>query len=128
MKRIEVIWQRLVDEKGETCDRCNKTYLNLERAIERLTPLLKDIDVALDFRKKPLSMADFKKDPLSSNRVIINGKDIENILNLRVGQSSCCGPCGDSECRTIITDSGEKEDVEERLIIKAILKEVAEVL
>jgi len=128
MKKLDVTWQRLVDEKGETCDRCNKTYLNLESAIEKLKPLLINIGVAINFQKKALSMDEFKKNPFSSNEIIINRKKIENVLNLKVGQSGCCGPCGDSECRTVIDETGEKEEVEERLIIKAILKEVVEII
>lgn len=128
MRKIEIIWQRLVDEKGETCDRCNKTYLNLESAIKKIEPLLTNIGLQIEFQKKSLSMDEFKKNPLSSNEIIINGKKIENVLNLKVGQSGCCGPCGDNECRTVIDESGEKEEVEERLIIKAILKEVVEII
>lgn len=128
MKKIEITWQRLVDEKGDTCDRCNKTYLNLESAIEKLKPLLDTIGIEVSFNKKALSMEEFKKNPLSSNVIIINGKKIEDILNLKIGQSSCCGPCGDSECRTVIDESGAKEEIEERLIIKAFLKEVVEII
>lgn len=128
MKKIEITWQRLVDEKGDTCDRCNKTYLNLESAIEKLKPLLDTIGIEVSFNKKALSMEEFKKNPLSSNVIIINGKKIEDILNLKIGQSSCCGPCGDSECRTVIDESEEKEEIEERLIIKAFLKEVVEII
>lgn len=128
MKKIEITWQRLVDEKGDTCDRCNKTYLNLESAIEKLKPLLDTIGMEVSFNKKALSMEEFKKNPLSSNIIIINGKKIEDILNLKIGQSSCCGPCGDSECRTVIDESGAKEEIEERLIIKAFLKEVVEII
>lgn len=128
MKKIEITWQRLVDEKGDTCDRCNKTYLNLESAIEKLKPLLDTIGIEVSFNKKTLSMEEFKKHPLSSNVIIINGKKIEDILNLKIGQSSCCGPCGDSECRTVIDESEEKEEIEERLIIKAFLKEVVEII
>ncbi len=128
MKNIQIIWQRLVDEKGETCKRCNKTYVNLEKALERLTPLLKNLDFELHFEKGALSMDEFKRDPLSSNVIIINGKKLEEILDIKVGSSCCCGPCGDSECRTVIDESGEKEEVEERLIIKAIIKEVLNML
>ncbi len=128
MNRINIIWQRLVDEKGETCDRCNQTYLNLEKVLEKLTPLLKNLDIELFFEKKALTMDEFKKDPLSSNIILINGKKLENILDLKIGKSSCCGPCGDSECRTVIDEKGEKEEVEERLIIKAILKELVNII
>lgn len=128
MRKIEITWQRLVDEKGTTCDRCNKTYINLESAIEKLKPLFQNLDIQVNFKKRVLSMEEFKKNPLSSNEIIINGKKIENVLNLKVGQSCCCGPCGDSECRTVIDESGEKEEIEERLIIKAFLKEVVEII
>ncbi len=128
MKKIDIIWQRLVDEKGSTCDRCNKTYLNIKSAIEKLESLLKCIDVDVSFRKKALNMKEFKENPLASNEIIINGKKIEDILDVKIGQSSCCGPCGDSECRTIIDESEEKEVVEEKLIIKAILKEITQII
>lgn len=128
MKEIDIYWQRLVDEKGYTCDRCNKTYLNLERAIKKLMPFLNSIGIELNFQTKALSKEEFIKDPLSSNEIIINGKNIERILNLKKGQSNCCGPCEDNQCMTIIEEGVEKEEIEERLIIKAILKEVIDIL
>lgn len=128
MKKFEVIWQRLVDEKGETCDRCDKTYLNLEYVIKKLEPLFNGMGIEVDFQKKALSLDEFKRNPLSSNEIIINGKKIEDILNLKVGQSCCCGPCGDSECRTVIDETGEKEVIDKRLIIKAILREIIKIL
>lgn len=77
--------------------------------------------------KKPIYIDEFKKH-LSSDAIIINRRHIENILNLKVGQSLCCGTCADSECRAIIDETGEKEEIEGRLIIKAILKEVIEII
>lgn len=126
MTKVTVEWQRLVDEKGETCDRCNKTYLNLEKVISLVKPFFENFGIDIEFSKKALSMDEFQKNPLLSNQIIIDGKPLEEILNLKVGQSSCCGPCGDNECRTIIDGSLEKEEVEERLILKSILKALVE--
>ncbi len=128
MITVTVEWQRLVDEKGETCDRCNKTYVNLERVISLAMPFLENFGIRIEFLKKAISMEDFQKNPLLSNQIIIDGKPIEQMLSLQVGQSTCCGPCGDNECRTIIDGNVEKEDVEERLILKAILKTLVEKL
>lgn len=122
--RIFIKWQRLLDEKGETCDRCNKTYQNLEEALSIMKPLLDKLDIDLIFEKVAISLDDFKKNPLSSNQILIDGAPIEEILSLKIGQSSCCGPCGDSECRTIIEDDKEVEEVPVKTILKSILKRV----
>ena len=34
-KPLPILWQRLVAE-GKTCDRCNATYQEMQRAIEKL--------------------------------------------------------------------------------------------
>lgn len=124
--KLLIYWQRLVDETGETCDRCNKTYLNLEKVISVLKPALLNFGIEIVFEKRALSLEEFKKDPLQSNVISIDGKTLEDILNLKVGSSCCCGPCGDSECRTIVDKDGEKEEVEERVILKAIFKVLSE--
>ncbi len=125
MTTITVEWQRLVDEKGDTCDRCNKTYLNLERVIDELKPAFKNFGIELEFEKKAISIEEFNKNSLSSNVILIDGTPLEKLLDLKIGQSPCCGPCGDNECRTIIDDDGVKEEVEERYILKALLKTIA---
>jgi hypothetical protein len=128
MTTVKVVWQRLVDEKGDTCDRCNKTYLNLEKVINVLKPALKQLGIELKFEKRAISLEAFEKNPLSSNEILIDGNPLEKVLGLKVGQSPCCGPCGDNECRTLIDDTGEKEEVEERVFLKALLKTLAEKL
>jgi len=125
MTTITVEWHRLVDEKGETCDRCNKTYLNLERVIDVLKPAFKNFGIVLEFEKRSISMEEFNKNPLLSNQILVDGKPIEEVLSLKVGKSPCCGPCGDNECRTIIDDNSEKEEVEVRYILNALLKTIA---
>ncbi|GAB4443797.1 MAG: hypothetical protein OHK0040_14470 [bacterium] len=126
MEKLVVAWQRLLNEAGETCDRCNKTYLNLEKVISVLKPALLNFGIEIVFEKKALSLEEFKKDPLQSNIILIDGRPLEDLLNLKIGSSECCGPCGDSECRTILDNDGEKEEVEERLILKAIFKVLSE--
>jgi hypothetical protein len=36
MKSLPIIWQRLINSDGKTCDRCNATYQEMQRAISKL--------------------------------------------------------------------------------------------
>lgn len=121
---IKVTWQRLVDEGGETCERCNKTYLNIKRALLKLEPLLSASGVRIIIEKRELSKEEFERDPLSSNRVYIDDEPVEKILSLKVGKSVCCGPCGGLECRTLIEGSKEFEEIPEEYIIEALLRKI----
>lgn len=126
--RIVIKWQRLVDENGETCDRCNKTYQNLKEALSLIKSLLNKLDIDLTFEKVAINLDDFKKNPLSSNQILIDDEPIEKILSLKIGQSSCCGPCGDKECRTIIEGEKEVEEVPVKTILMSLLKRVNEII
>jgi hypothetical protein len=69
--------------------------------------------------KKGLSVSEFKKDPLQSNRIWINNRPIEDYIEAKVGESSCCDVCGPHACRTV--EIGEKvyETIPSEIIIKA---------
>lgn len=122
MINIRIEWQGLITENGETCDRCNQTFLNLEKVISVLKPAFEKLGIEINLDRKALSYDKFRKNPLVSNQIIIDGNPIESILNLGIGQSRCCGPCAGYDCRTLIFQNAEKEVVEERIILKAILE------
>ena len=42
MKSLSIIWQRLVDSNGQTCDRCGATYTELEKAVKYLESTWED--------------------------------------------------------------------------------------
>lgn len=126
MEVIKITWQGLVGKNGESCERCNKTYLNIERALLKIEPILSNFGIKVILEKKELSRDEFRKDPLPSNKVFINGEPIENILNLRIGKSICCGFCEGFECRTIIDVDKETNEIPEKYIIAALFTKIRE--
>ncbi len=128
MKTLTVRWQRLVDEEGQTCDRCGTTETAVEDAIQKLKRSLKELDIDVVLEKKALSPSTFSKDPLESNRIWIAGKPLEAWLSATSGQSQCCSTCGDSECRTVTVDGKTYEAIPAELIVKAGLLAGAQLL
>ncbi|PMP96717.1 MAG: heavy metal sensor signal transduction histidine kinase [Thermodesulfobacterium geofontis] len=126
MEFIKVTWQGLIDKNGKTFERFNKTYLNIESALRKLDPLISNLGIKIILEKKELTEEEFEKDPLSSNRVFINGEPIEDILNLKIGESICCGTCKGLECRTILEDKKETEEIPEKYIITALFAKIRE--
>jgi hypothetical protein len=45
MKKLYIRWQRLVNEQGQTCDRCGKTETAVGNAAEKLKRCLKEMDI-----------------------------------------------------------------------------------
>lgn len=128
MKVLEIRWQRLVDEQGQTCDRCGTTETEVENAIQKLRRSLKELDIDVVVEKKALSPITFSIDPLQSNRIWIAGEPIEKWLSATTGQSQCGSTCGDSECRTVTVDGKIYEAIPAELIIKAALLASAHLL
>ncbi|MEM4229694.1 MAG: DUF2703 domain-containing protein [Thermoproteota archaeon] len=62
---------------------------------------------------------EFKKDPLRSNQILINGLPLEDWVGGKAGQSPCCDVCGPSECRTVAIGEEAYEVIPADLIIKA---------
>ncbi len=116
---LEIRWQRLVDEKGQTCGRCEITEAATVDAAEKLRRSLKPLHINVVLQKVPLSAAAFAKDPLESNRIWVAGKPIEDWLQATVGKSQCSGSCGDAECRTITVDGRTYDAIPAELIVKA---------
>lgn len=129
---LRIRWQRLVEEDGKTCPRCGSTEKELENAFLKLKEALGVLGFQVEMEKYAITPEDFEKDPLSSNRIWINDKSIEEWLGaegspeirrisgvIKVGKSKCCDVCGDSECRTIEIGKDVYESVPASMIVKA---------
>lgn len=128
MNVLRIRWQRLVDEKGRTCDRCGTTETTVEEAVNKLEGSLKGLGIDVALEKNAISPAEFSKDTLQSNRIWINGKPIEEWLSATSGQSKCCTVCGESDCRTVTVGGKTYEAIPSELIVKAGLLAAAELL
>jgi hypothetical protein len=128
MKVLQIRWQRLVNEQGQTCNRCGTTETAIEDALQKLKRSLKELGIDVVLEKKALSPSVFSKDPLQSNRIWIAGKPLEQWLSATTGQSQCCPTCGDSECRTVTVDGKTYEAIPAELILKAGLLAGAQLL
>lgn len=128
MKTLQIRWQRLVDEKGQTCDRCGTTETAVDEAVQKLKRSLEALNIDVVLEKKALSASTFSKDPLQSNRIWIAEKPIEDWIQATMGKSPCCSTCGDSECRTVTVDGKTYEAIPSELIVKAGLLAGAQLL
>ena len=128
MKTMIIEWQRLVNDAGQTCDRCADTGDSTEVAFAKLKRCLVEVDIDVVLRKHTLDQSAFSANPIESNQIKIDGKSLEQWLDGTTGQSICCGPCGDAECRTITVDGITHEAIPEDLILRAGLLAAAEKL
>ena len=128
MKVLQIRWQRLVDEQGQTCDRCGATEAAIDEAFRNLTRSMKELGVKVVLEKTAIDAKTFSTDPLQSNRIWIGGRPIEDWLRASVGQSPCCSTCGDSDCRTLTVDGKTYEDIPAELIVRAGLLAGAQTL
>ena len=121
MKELPIIWQRLVDSQGRTCNRCSTTYESLQEAVAKLEEALRPLDIEIKFETREIDRESFKADPSQSNRVWIADKPIEDWLSASIASSPCCSVCGDSECRTLELGSDVFEVIPPDLVIRAAL-------
>ena len=119
--KLTIKWQRLL-ANGETCERCQSTESEVEKAVEKLQHAFPELGIKVKLEKERLTKEEFKKNPKASNRVFINDKPLEELIDARVGGSECCDVCGEEECRTVIIDGKEHEVVPSQTIINAALK------
>ena len=128
MKTLRVQWQRLVNERGQTCDRCGATETAVEAAVQKLTRSLEALGIDVVLEKTTLSPAAFLEDPVESNRIWVAGEPIESWLSATSGKSKCCSTCGESECRTLMVDGKTYEAIPAELIIEAGLHAAARLM
>ncbi len=125
MKTLVIEWQRLVDERKETCPRCGSTEQEVEKAVKELNQMLAPSDIAVSLIKKSIDPETFRKDALQSNKILIAGKILEEWLRATTGQSKCCETCGDAECRTVEYAGDTHEAIPAELIVRAGLTAAA---
>ncbi len=101
MKKLVIEWQRLLDEKEQTCPWCDSTEQEVEKAAQSLSHELLPLGIDVTLRKRALDSETFKKDVMQSNKILIAGKTLEEWLGAKTGQSKCCEVCGNAECRTV---------------------------
>lgn len=128
MKSLPIVWQRLVDAEGRTCDRCGGTYESLQRAMATLKEVLRPLGIAITFETREIDRDSFVAEPSESNRMWISGKPLEEWLGARVASSRCCSVCGDSECRTLEVGHEVFEVIPSELILKAALIAAAQLV
>ena len=123
MKVLTVRWQRLVDEKGQTCERCGTTEKELQEAIGNLKKSLGALGIEVVIEKEALDPETCAKDISQSNRIWIGERPLEEWLGAKVGKSVCgfcCADLGsDIECRTMTVGGQKYEAIPANLIIKA---------
>jgi hypothetical protein len=127
VKTIKIQWQRLVIDDG-TCPRCGATQQEVDKAYMSLKQSLSPLGIQVVLEKKALDRAVFKKNPSQSNLIMIGNRTLEEWLKANTGESSCCGACGDTECRTIETQGKIYETISAELIIKGGLMAAGELL
>ena len=126
-KILTVEWVRLVVNEN-TCPRCNNTEDELDKAVFILENVLKPLNINLQVIKKSLSQDVFDKNPIISNRIRINNRNIEDILSGTIGESKCCSVCGENNCRTIKINGITHEVITTKIILKAALIASAELI
>lgn len=119
MNTFFIEWQRLIDERKETCPRCGTTEHEVEKAVDELNSVLSSHDISVMLKKSSLDPETFRKDVLQSNRILIAGSSLEEWLGATTGRSKCCETCGDSECRTVEYGGDTHEAVPAELIVRA---------
>jgi hypothetical protein len=128
MKALPIIWKRLVSSDGKTCDRCNATNQEMQRAVSRLKETLRPLGIEPTIETREMDEEEFKTNPSESNRIWIAGRPIEEWLGARVGNSRCCSVCGESECRTVEMNGTRFETIPEKLFLKAALVACSQLL
>ncbi len=129
-KVLKITWQRLVDEKGQTCQRCGTTEKELQEAFQSLQKSLAPLGIKVTLEKKSLDHVTCAKDISQSNRIWIEDQSLEEWLGAKVGKSACgfcCAELGDQvQCRTVEVEGQVYETIPADLIIRAGLLAAAD--
>ena len=121
MMSLPIIWQRLVNADGKTCDRCHATHQEMQQAVSKLKEVLRPLSIEPILEIREIDPKSFAADPSESNRIWIAGRSMEEWLGAKVGSSRCCSVCAGSECRTVEVGGTTFETIPERLFLRAAL-------
>lgn len=121
MKKVMIEWRHL-DVEGDTCERCYETGETLKAEVTRLNQALKSYDVRVEWFETNLDAADIEQ----SNMILIGGRPIETIIDLKV-EENFCSSCTDlvgrtSYCRSIVYNGKAYDDVPSFAIRDAVYK------
>ena len=128
MKSLPIVWQRLVNSDGRTCDRCDATYQEMQRAVRTLTEALRPLGIEPILEIRQIDEKSFRANPSESNRIWIAGKPMEEWLGANVGSSRCCSVCAGSDCRTVEVGGSTFEVIPKELFLKAALAASSQLL
>lgn len=128
LKKLIIQWQRLLNDKDQTCPRCSETGETVKTGVSKLKNTLAELGIEVELIQKALDFSTFANNPLQSNSILVNGRLLEEWIGGETGKNKCCDVCGDSECRTISFGENTFESIPENLIIKAGLLAAAELI
>ena len=118
MKTLTIKWQRLV-AGGKTCPRCGNTGEQVRKAARTLRQVLAPLDIEVNLEEVEISRVDYERAPLESNRILLEGRSLEEWLGGKTGQSPCCDVCGPNDCRTVTVDEKSYESIPAELVVRA---------
>ena len=123
MSTITIEWF-FHDRNGATCSRCSESYQAIRKALERVSRVLQDRGISIDLKEHPLDESRIDR----SNSVIINGRDVIELLNERGDIFTFCRSCTEligrpTECRAFIYKNKAYESIPEDMLMTAILRE-----
>ena len=131
-KSLTLRWQRLVDEDGKTCERCDLTEKEVEKAFQSLKKSLAPLGIKVTLQENVLDSATVARDVSRSNLIWVGDQPLEKWLGAEVGKSpcaSCCEKLGSNvECRTVKIEGKTYEAIPADLIVKAGLLAASELL
>jgi hypothetical protein len=129
---LAIRWQRLVDQHGDTCDRCGGTQAELNNAISSLRQSLSPLGIRVSLEEKALSPQECADDIMESNRIWIAERPLEDWLGAEVGATvcgSCCAKIGETvECRTTTVEGRTYEVIPSQLIVRAGLQAASQMI
>lgn len=120
MKKLLIEWKHY-DKEGNTCIRCSKTGVSLEKAIREVKAELAKKGVGITYKETKLSEKDIQK----SNSILLNGILLEDLLDktksVETSCNSCCDLIGSSvNCKALDCDGQINEDISAELIKEGI--------
>jgi hypothetical protein len=127
MKTLTITLKRLV-KKGSTCPRCGATGRELATAVSALKKSLSPLGIKVALEKEELSLPSFRKRPLQSNQIWLNGRLLEAWLGGTSSQTPCSDVCGRTGCRTVEVAGATYETIPAAFVIKAGLLAAADLI